>query len=171
MQKTCGACTAQFIVRDEDIAFLGRVGPTIDGETFAIPPPGQCPPCREQLRMAFRNETQLFARTCDHTKERLISMFPPGTPFPVFRHREWWKDHNDGTKFGRAYDPNHSIFEQLAELQRVTPRFHVFNFQEELDVNSQYTNCAGSNKNCYLVFASAYNEQCLYGRYSNKNFN
>ncbi len=170
MNVICEACTAPFVVRDQDLGFLERIAPTFAGERCAIPAPRRCPACREQLRMAWRNERHLFVRNCDRTGDRLVSIFPPAVPFPVYRHREWFKDHNDATVFGRAYDPSMSVFSQMAELQRQAPRFHVYNFQEELDVNSQYTNCAGNNKNCYLIFASGYNEQCLYGRYTNHCF-
>ncbi len=171
MNRTCVACREEYTVRDQDIGLLERISPSINGITYLIPPPHRCPSCREQLRMAWRNEVHLFSRTCDKTGERLISMYPPQTPFPVYRHREWFKDTNDATAFGRSYAPDRSIFDQMREIQKLAPRFHVYNFQEELDENSQYTNCAGCNKNCYLMFAAGYNELCLYGRYVNKSFN
>ena len=171
MNTKCSKCNNSFTIYDEDLVFLERISPTFSGNSFSIPPPRECPSCREALRMAFRNEVQLFVRKCDRTGERLISMYPSDAGFPVYRHREWFKDENDSTVFGREYDQKRSIFEQLAEIQTLAPRFHVYNFQEELDVNSQYTNCAGENKNCYLIFASGRNEQCLFGRYVNYCFN
>ena len=166
----CSLCHSPFSVREADLEFLQRISPVFNEKTFSIPPPTLCPACREARRMAWRNEVNLFVRNCDYSGERLVSIYPPGVPFPVYRHREWFKDHNDATSLGKFVDPSRSFFDQLGDLIRQAPRFHVYNFQEELDINSQYTNCAGCNKNCYLVFASGYNEECIYGRYSNRNF-
>lgn len=43
----------------------------------------------EQTRFfhyAFRNEINVFFRTCDFSGERILSQFPPDSPFKVYRH-------------------------------------------------------------------------------------
>lgn len=120
--------------------------------------------------MSWRNESQLFARSCSFSGERLISMFPPDTAFRVVRHKYWWGDSNDATRHGREWEPQRGIFEQMLAMQGQVPRFHVFNFVEERQENSLYTNCAGDNKDCYLIYGSGRNEKCLYGRYINGCF-
>ena len=35
--------------------------------------------------------------------------------------------------------------------------------QQHTSINSEYTNRAADDKNCYLIFASADNENCSYG--------
>ncbi len=55
----CITCGAGFEVTDEDMQFYDKLSPVIGGEKFQIPPPKMCPSCRQQRRLAFRNERKL----------------------------------------------------------------------------------------------------------------
>ncbi|MDP7069362.1 MAG: hypothetical protein QF815_02440, partial [Candidatus Peribacteraceae bacterium] len=67
MQKQCAQCSAEFEVTDEDLAFYDTVSPEFSGKKYDIPPPTQCPECRQQRRMIWRNERVLYRRNCDKT--------------------------------------------------------------------------------------------------------
>ncbi len=59
-----------------------------------------------------------------------------------------------------------SFLEDFKRLQLEMPRIAL---QFSNSENSDYTNYAFKNKNCYLVFGSHYNEDTLYGQYVYKN--
>ncbi|MDO8649258.1 MAG: hypothetical protein Q7R81_05760 [Candidatus Peregrinibacteria bacterium] len=45
-------------------------------------------------------------------------------------------------------------------MRKTVPRFNVYNRESE---NSEFVNYAPHNKNCYLIFGSWFNQDCLYG--------
>jgi hypothetical protein len=96
----------------------------------------------------------------DKTHESMISMFPPSVPFPVYTSREWWSDNFDATSYGIIFDERTSFFHQLASLQKKVPRGHIFTYADDRQINSNYANCAGDLRNCYLLFGSQ--EDCYY---------
>ena len=62
--------------------------------------------------------------------------------------------------YGKDFDFSRSFFEQFGELRNSVPRMALINATSE---NSEYANHSYNQKNCYLCFESAYNENCLYG--------
>lgn len=152
MQKKCKTCSEEFEVRPEDKIFYEQVN---------APEPNYCPDCRAARRLAFRNERTLYKRACDLCKKEGISLYTKDTLFPVYCHDCWWSDKWDPRDFAKDYDFNKSFFEQYKELQHKVPRLSLMAFN---NVRSDYTNGSAENKDCYLVFAADYNEDCLYGR-------
>ncbi len=67
----------------------------------------------------------------------------------------------DPKEYGKEYDFEKSFFEQYKNLQLKVPRLSLMAFN---NVRSDYTNGSAENKDCYLIFASDYNEDCMYGR-------
>jgi hypothetical protein len=83
--KTCKQCNSSFLITDKDLEFYDKVSPSfpksslvplIKGEArneqgdfikHQIPPPTLCPDCRQQRRLSFRNERNLYKRKCDAT--------------------------------------------------------------------------------------------------------
>src|SRR3989344_3955691 len=76
MQKTCERCSAPFDITNEHLALLARLSLTLDGKKFDLPPPRDCPDCRQQRRMSFRNERTLYRRKCDITGKDLELEIP-----------------------------------------------------------------------------------------------
>ena len=150
--KSCKGCGAHFEVQRDDVSFYKRV---------KAPAPNFCPPCRMQRRLLHRNERTLYKRPCDLCKKDGIAIYPSGMPFPVYCAPCWWGDGWDAKSFGRPYDPSRPFFDQWKELQNSVPRIALLSITS---VNSEYTNNAEDNKNCYLLFAAGRNEDCLYGR-------
>ncbi|MBI5732459.1 hypothetical protein HY967_00665, partial [Candidatus Jorgensenbacteria bacterium] len=151
--KTCQNCKNSFAIESIDFAFYEKVG---------VPPPTFCPTCRLQRRLSFRNELSLYRRKCDLCKKDMFSMYRPDSPFTIYCPQCWYSDKWDPLDYGKEYDINKPFFVQFKELMEKTPVPALYNFYETL-VNSDYTNLVSNLKNCYLLFNSDYNENCMYG--------
>jgi hypothetical protein len=152
MSKICKTCEKEFEVRPEDLIFY---------EQIKVPIPQYCPECRTQRRMCYRNERTLYKRICDLCHKEGISIYPDGTPFPVYCHKCWWSDAWDPTIHGMDFDKTKPFLEQFTQLKNKIPRIALLVIDS---VNSDYTNNSAENKNSYLIFASENNEDCMYGR-------
>ncbi len=152
MQKVCKTCEKEFEIRDADLIFY---------EQMKTVPPLDCPDCRMARRLVFRNERTLYKRSCDLCKKDIITVYSPESDFKVYCHDCWWSDKWDPKSFAMDYDPNKTFFEQYRELQKKVPRQSMAAVN---NVRSDYTNGSAENKDCYLIFAADYNEDCMYGR-------
>jgi hypothetical protein len=156
VSATCKTCRKDFEIRKEDLIFY---------EQLKVPAPSQCPDCRVQRRIAFRNERTLYKRVCDLCKKEGISIYPSGTAFPVYCQKCWWGDGWDPTAYKMDYDNSKPFLEQFGELKNKVPRIALLVIDS---INSDYTNNAAENKNCYLIFAAENNEDCAYSRLIHK---
>lgn len=152
MNKICKTCQKEFEIRDADLIFY---------EQMKTVPPLDCPDCRMARRLVFRNERTLYKRVCDFCKKDIITVYSPESDFKVYCHDCWWSDKWDPKSFGVDYDLNKTFFEQYKELQKKVPRQSMAAVN---NVRSDYTNGSAENKDCYLIFAADYNEDCMYGR-------
>ena len=160
MKKCCSQCTTGFEISAAEIAFYGKVSPSFAGKQFPIPVPDLCPRCRAQRRLSFRNFFNLHHRTSTLSGQKILSMYAPESPFPVYEMREWWGDAWDGLNYGRAPSFDRPVFAQLQGLHESVPRMNISNFQTE---NTDYCNFSFQSRSCYLVFGNVSNEDCLYG--------
>ncbi|MFA6392791.1 MAG: hypothetical protein WCW54_01750 [Candidatus Paceibacterota bacterium] len=151
-KEICKTCEKEFEIRDEDLVFY---------EQMKTVPPIYCPECRMARRLMFRNERILYKRPCDLCKENMITLYTPDAPYKVYCSKCWWSDEWNPKDYAQDYDFSKSFFEQYKELQAKVPRLGLVAIQ---NVRSDYTNGSAENKDCYLIFASDYNEDCLYGR-------
>jgi hypothetical protein len=147
VQKACSKCGTGFEITQSDLDFYDKVSPMFGGKKCMIPPPKLCPDCRLQRRVAWRNERFMYKRKCDATGKDIISMYPPDSPFKIYEQSVWWSDSWNALDYGRDFDFNRPFFEQFRELQLEVPRLALVNKNSH---NSQYTNHAGDNKDCYL---------------------
>ncbi len=150
-KKICQNCGKEFLIEPEDLEFYEKIG---------VPAPTWCPDCRLQRRLSFRNERALYKRKCDLCGRDIISMYPSDIPFPVYCQKCYWSDKWDPMDYGRDYDWNKPFFKQFKELMNKTPRLSLLVYES---VNSEYTNFAGRNKNCYLIVSSGEAENSMYG--------
>ncbi len=150
--RECKTCSRSFLIDAEDVGFYAKVD---------APLPLYCPQCRAQRRLVHRNERTLYRRICDLCKKNIIATYPPETPWPVYCAPCWWSDGWSAKDCALDYNPARPFFEQLNELQSKVPRIGLLSINS---VNSEYTNNAEDNKNCYLFFAAGKNENCFYGR-------
>jgi len=148
----CKTCNKEFEIRDADLVFY---------EQMKTASPVDCPECRMARRLVFRNERTLYKRQCNLCKKDMVSLYTDEAIYPVYCHDCWWSDKWNPKDYGLEYNFNKSFFEQYKELQIKVPRLSLLAFN---NVRSDYTNGSAENKDCYLVFASDYNEDCMYGR-------
>ena len=159
--KICKQCGVQFIVTDDDLAFYKKISPTFAGKTFEIPAPTLCSICREQRRKIARNIKNIYKRKCDLCGEEHISIYSPDkTNIKVYCNNCWWSDKWDPLSYGQDFDFDRPFFEQFEELKKKVPAASLMNVKSE---NSEYTNAADSNKNCYLLFLAGFDEDVYYG--------
>lgn len=161
MEK-CSSCSCSFEIAPADFSFLKLISPVFAGSECVIPPPRFCPACRKQQRTAWRNERAIHARSCSLCGKRVISLYSPDKPYPVYCSDCWWSDAWDSRSAGADFDFNKTFAAQFQELQLRVPRLALFNSFSE---NSEYTNLASRNKNCYLSFATFDSEDVHYSRH------
>lgn len=150
MNSACRLCSSDFEISKQDEEYYKKRD---------VPLPKRCPRCRLQQRLAFRNERSLFKRKCDKTGRDMISNIRPEANVPVYHVEEWHKD-DWNPPFLTKYDFSKKFFEQFSTISQTSPRMHKASGGNE--VNSEYINHAGNCKNCYFIFNSEYNEDCMY---------
>ena len=149
-KKICQNCKKDFTIDSEDFNFY---------EKIKVPPPTWCPECRSERRMSWRNERNLYKRTCDATQKNIITMFSPDEKLVVYDRDFWWKESFDPLRYGQEIDFKKPIFTQFSELFCKVPLPSLLN---ENVVNSSFCNCVHNTKNGYLLFASMETENVFY---------
>jgi len=162
INKTCKNCSQPFEVAQEDLDLYKEISPVFNGKRYDIPPPTLCPTCRQQRRLAFRNERKLYTRKCDLSSKDILSTYTPETPYKIYDQTEWWSDKWDALKYGQDFDFTKTFSEQFRELHLKTPHISLVNINSE---NSYFTTFTINHKNCYLIAGGSNNEDCLYGKY------
>jgi hypothetical protein len=145
---------------DQD--FFTKITPFINGKMYGLPQPSLTPEQRSQLRTSFTNHMNLYKRKCDATGKSIITAYHPDINLKVYDLAVWHDvDQHESLNYGREYDFSRTFFEQYAELAQVVPRPSLIR-GHQYDENSEYTNYAGKNKNCYMIFDSDGNHDCYY---------
>lgn len=145
--RSCTNCHASFTITDQDLAFYTKLSPQIAGQKIPLPSPTHCPDCRQQRRLARRNELKFYHRKCDLTDKQIIAIYSADKPWKVYSQAAWWSDKWDPMQYGRPYDPSRPFFDQFHDLMLQVPRAAVFGKNNE---NSDYTNHTEGCKNCYI---------------------
>lgn len=147
----CLRCSTPFSIAPEDEAFYKRMG---------VPHPTLCPPCRERRRMAWRNERNLYRRTCDLCHKPIIAVLPQKTPYTIYCNDCWWGD--AWSQFDYTQEPNFKtpFFPQFSKLEKAIP--HIALHQDGTSENCEYTNYGISSKNCYMTIP-VFCEDVYYG--------
>ncbi|HHE76662.1 MAG TPA: hypothetical protein ENL27_01610 [Candidatus Parcubacteria bacterium] len=153
-KRVCQSCGKEFLIESEDLEFYEKIG---------VPAPTWCPDCREQRRIAFRNERSLYKRKCDLCGKEVVSRISPDKPYPMYCKDCYWSDKWDAIDYGRDYDWGKPFFEQFKELLFSVP--HISLFAANL-VNSDWVNQESDDKNCYLNFGGYFNESSAYNTYA-----
>lgn len=169
MQKTCKQCNTSFEITDQDLSFYDKVSPAIGDKKYSIPEPTLCPTCREQLRLAWKNERKLYKRPCDLCQKSIISIYSTDKPYTVYCQDCWWSDRWDPLGYGQEYDSSRPFFEQFKELLLKVPK--VATNQNNNAENCEYTTSTTRNRNCYLISSAGHNEDCYYGIFMPRNKN
>ena len=163
--KTCKHCNSNFEITDKDLEFYDKFSPIFNWKKYQIPTPTLCPDCRQQRRLSFRNERNLYKRKCDATGKNIISIYSPDKEIKVYEQSFWWSDNWNPLDYGIDFDFSKSFFEQFSNLLKKVPQQNVVWDNNE---NSSYCNLVADNKNCYLISESSNNEYCYYGYWLQK---
>lgn len=150
--SSCTKCGEQFQITDRETKYY---------KTNDLPNPTQCPECRLIRRLQERNARKLYYRKCDLSGKTILSMYHQNQPFPVYNQALWWGDSWNALDYGMDFDFSRPFFDQFKELKNRVPHFSVFVVGGTLE-NSDFTNCTGYLKNCYLISESDYDEDCQY---------
>src|SRR3989338_8059908 len=154
--QACKKCQQNFILEVNDFSFYKKMD---------VPIPQICPDCRFKMRAVWRNEYTLYNRICTLCGRSIISMYNPKSPYIVFCNDCWISDKWDPFSYTMDYDPNKQFFDQLKELIIKVPKSATYITNAVgSNLNSEYTNFAGGNKNCYLFCNGSKNENCIYSR-------
>jgi hypothetical protein len=153
ISQTCVASGQIFFITEADQNFYKKMG---------VPVPKICPDERCRRRLAWQNMRYLYRRKCDATGKAIISNISPDKSLTVYEQSYWWSDKWDARDYGKGIDFTRSFFDQWKELlQQVPQPCMLRNYW--LDENCDFTNYAGNNKNCYLIFHADMNRDCLFG--------
>ncbi len=166
MQKKCQHCQADFPIYEEDLAFYQKIAPSFGGTRFPIPAPKLCPECRQQRRLSFRNERQLYRRKCDVTGINLISVFSPESPHKVCEKTHWYSQAFDPFACSREYDFNVPFFIQFQKLALSVP---LPALRVELSENCDYNIDMRGCSNCYLCSRTHESQNMLYTYRGNRS--
>jgi Zn ribbon nucleic-acid-binding protein len=156
--KTCRQCHDTFPITDKDLKFYENVSPVFGGKKYFVPTPTLCPDCRQQRRLAWRNERKLYKRKCDATGRDIISVFSPDKTYKVYHQDVWASDQWNPMDYGVKFDFERPFFEQFDELMHQVPQQGIMNVNCENSTYAQVVN----GKNCYLMFVGGNAENILY---------
>lgn len=159
INKNCQRCTQRFEITSDDLKFYEKISPTFERKKFLIPPPTLCPDCRQQRRLAFRNERKLYHRKSDFSGKEFISIYSPEKPYKVFDTQEWWSDEWDGIDYGQPFDFSKTFFEQFGNLWRKVPMLGLNVVGNE---DCGYVSYCGYSKRCYLSYNTDFSEDVYY---------
>ncbi|MFA6257478.1 MAG: hypothetical protein WC671_00500 [Candidatus Paceibacterota bacterium] len=146
---TCQSCQKNFTIEPDDFGFYEKIG---------VLPPKNCPECRMQLRLCFKNERCFYKRICDNCKKDTISIFSPNKTYPSWCSNCWYGDDLNANKYAQNYNSNESFFKQFSELWKKVPKPALTGLR---NVNCYYLNYTADNKNCYVIIESSNNENCI----------
>ena len=150
MQQTCRLTGKTFLVPADEIALC---------ESLHVPVSDIAPEERVRICMAERNEWKRYHRTCDKTGSPIISGYPAGSPYTVYRNDIWWGDTWEALDYGKPFDVQKPFFEQFLDLQKRVPREGTSIFQCE---NCDYNSHVRYSRNCYLNSLAANCEDTYY---------
>ncbi|MEK7129362.1 MAG: hypothetical protein AAB858_03345, partial [Patescibacteria group bacterium] len=143
-------CHNDFTIESEDFAFYDKI---------KVPPPTFCAECRLQRRLCIRNERSLYKRICELCKKEVISIYSLDKKVCVYCLECYKSDVWDPSSYGRDYDFNKPLFQQLDDLFRAVPRPER---NETNAVDCSYCEDCTNCKNCYLVFGGYHCDDIMY---------
>lgn len=115
-------------------------------------------------RMCVTNLRNLYPNQCKLCGKKLLASYSPDKPIVVYCNSCWFSDKWDGISYGKDYDFSKPFFQQMKELIQTVP-WPAVSVDSQTIENSEYTNAAGSLKNCYLTFHVTYAENSSYCDY------
>ena len=157
--KTCKVSGQPFPIYQSDVEFYEKISPVFNGKKYQIPTPTLCPEERARRRLSFRNERNLYRRTCDTSGKSIVSIYSPDKSLKVYDQKLWRGDDWNPLEYGIVFDPMQSFSQHFSRLLSTVPRPSLISANAE---NAEYINLSADAKNCYMVIESSNIENCLY---------
>lgn len=154
--KTCQNCKNEFAVEADDLGFYKKMG--VSAPTF-------CYVCRRQRRLSWRNDLNLYPRTCGLCNKKVVSIYAENNGMNVYCNTCWWSDDWDPYAYGQDIDFSRPFFEQFRDLQSRVPVLALVNDNGTASKNCEYTQDVAFSKDCYMLFIAWKMENVLYSRY------
>lgn len=82
LRQTCANCNKDFLIVDPEQEFYKKK---------ELPLPTECPKCRQDKRLAMRNERNLYKRTCSKCGKDMISTYSAESPYVVYCQTCFWE--------------------------------------------------------------------------------
>lgn len=83
--KKCKNCSKDFLIIAQETEFYKKK---------ELPDPENCPDCRREARLRFKNPRNLYKSQCDNCKKPVITTYPPDTPYKIYCQDCYWKEMN-----------------------------------------------------------------------------
>ena len=128
---------------------------------YDLPLPRLAPSERLRNMLCFRNRSYLYNGQCAVSGKKMLTCFPPKRGYRPCDVDIWHSDRIDNREFGKPYDFTRRFFEQFVELYR-TALLPGLTANRATIENCDYADGITYAKNCYLVFASSYSEDCMF---------
>ncbi len=166
--KQCSQCNISFDILEKDLEFYDKISPVFNWKKYNIPEPTLCPDCRQQRRLVWRNERNLYRRKCDLGGNNIISVFSPDKPYKVYDHKIWWSDEFDWIDYGKDFDSKKTFFEQFKGLDLTVPKLSIGIQNCE---NCDFTTDIWDSKDCYMSFRTHYCDNIIHSYRPNRSSN
>jgi hypothetical protein len=141
--RNCQNCQNPFTIDLNDVNFYEKKG---------VPLPILCSTCRRIRRLTWRNDFNLYSRSCALCQKNFVSIYAPNTGLTVLCPKCFHSDAWSPYDYGVAYDSERSFIEQVVELYRRAPVLGIVNDNDIGSINCAYTNDFAFSKNCSMVF-------------------
>ena len=158
--KVCKHCQISFDITDKDLEFYDKISPVFNWVKYSIPSPTLCPDCRQQRRLSFRNERNLYKRKCGLCHKGIVSTYSPNKKYNVYCNECWNSDKWDEFAYWREYNWNKDFFEQFSDLIKLCPLLSIDH--KKININCNFSNFIWNCKDCYLSYSIAECENVNY---------
>jgi len=81
--KKCKKCGKNFLIIAQEAEFYKKKD---------LPDPCNCPDCRREARLSFKNPRKLHKSTCAKCKEAIITTYAPETPYKIYCQKCYWQE-------------------------------------------------------------------------------
>lgn len=152
MQRRCRSTEIEFSISGLEQEYCRRND---------LPLPVLAPAERLRNMLIFRNRTYLYNGTCAVSGKKMLTCFPPGSGCRACDVDVWRSDRIDNRQVGRDYDSGRPFFSQMLDLYHAAYLPGLTANRATME-NCDYGDGIEYAKNCYLIFASSYVQDCMF---------
>ncbi len=162
----CKRCQSPFDIHPHEEKLIDKISLNLITKyqvpkSSKIPLPKICPDCRQQRRLAMRNQRKLYKRECSLCRKSMICLYSADKTDSVYCPACYWSDKWSPVDYGQDFQEDKNFLDQLYQLWKAVPKLGLMILGE--NENSDYTNDNYKLKNSYLVFDGEQSIDCCYG--------